>query len=73
MYNKYNAEWEEGSEGGKISLSSLFYKINFFGILGFELRTYTLSLSTRHPPPLFVMGFFEIGPCKLFALADFEM
>jgi hypothetical protein len=20
-----------------------------------------------------VMGFFEIGPCKLFALADFEM
>jgi hypothetical protein len=37
-----------------------------FAVLGFELRTYTLGHSTS---PIFVMGFFEIGSCKLFAQA----
>jgi hypothetical protein len=30
----------------------------FFAVLGFELRTYTLSHSTN---PFFVMGFFKMG------------
>jgi hypothetical protein len=34
----------------------------FFSVLGFELRAYTLSHSTR---PFFVMGFFEIGSSEL--------
>jgi hypothetical protein len=42
-------------------LSSL-YKMFFFagrrGVMGFELRTYTFSHSTRL---IFVVGFFEIG------------
>jgi hypothetical protein len=40
----------------------------FFG-LGFELRAYTLSYSSS---PVFVMGYFEIGSGKLFALAGFK-
>jgi hypothetical protein len=39
-------------------------------VLGFELRVYTLSHSTSL---FFVMGFFEIGSCELFALAGFEL
>jgi hypothetical protein len=35
-----------------------------FSVLGFELRAYTLSHSTS---PFFVMGFFQIGSCELFA------
>jgi hypothetical protein len=40
------------------------------GLLGFELRAYTLSHSTSS---LFVMGFFEIGSHKLFAQAGIEL
>jgi hypothetical protein len=39
-------------------------------LLGFELRAFTLSHSTS---PIFVMGFFEIGSCELFALDGFEL
>jgi hypothetical protein len=39
-------------------------------VLGLELRAYTLSYSTS---PVFVMGFFKIGSCKLFAGAGFEL
>jgi hypothetical protein len=42
----------------------------FFAVLGLELRTYTLSHSTS---PFFVLDFFEIGSCKLFAWTDFEL
>jgi hypothetical protein len=35
-----------------------------FAVLLFELRAYTLSHSTS---PIFVMGFFEIWSCELFA------
>jgi hypothetical protein len=38
-------------------------------VLGFELRTYTLSHSTN---PIFVMGFFEIGSHELFVEAGFR-
>jgi hypothetical protein len=31
----------------------------FFAVLGFELRTYTLSHSTRAPSPFFVKGFLR--------------
>jgi hypothetical protein len=41
----------------------------FFEVLGFELRAYTLSHSTR---PFFVMVFFKIGSHELFARAGFE-
>jgi hypothetical protein len=41
----------------------------FFVVLGFEFRAYTLSYSTS---PFFVMGFFEVGFCKLFTWAGFE-
>jgi hypothetical protein len=41
----------------------------FFVVLGFELRAHTLSHSTS---PFFVMGFFEIGSCKLFPWAGFK-
>jgi hypothetical protein len=40
-----------------------------FSVLGFELRTYTLSHSTSS---FFVMGFFEIESCELFAWAGLE-
>jgi hypothetical protein len=38
--------------------------------LEFELRAYTLSPSTN---PFFVMGFYEIESCELFAWAGFEL
>jgi hypothetical protein len=41
----------------------------FFAVLVFELRAYTLSYATSL---FFVMGFFEIGSRKLFALAGFK-
>jgi hypothetical protein len=37
---------------------------NFFAVLGFELRAYTLAT----PPALFCDEFFEIGSNKLFCL-----
>jgi hypothetical protein len=40
----------------------------FFAVLAFELRAYLEPLHR----PLFVMGFFEIGSCEVFAWADFE-
>jgi hypothetical protein len=43
--------------------------IYLFMVLGFELRTYTLSHCTS---PFFVMGFFEIGSHELFAQVGFE-
>jgi hypothetical protein len=48
------------------------YRISilFFEVLRFELRDYALSHSTS---PFFVMSFFEIGSCKLFAQAGFEL
>jgi hypothetical protein len=42
----------------------------FFEVLGFELRAYTLSLSTSS---IFVMDIFKIGSCKLFAWVGFEL
>jgi hypothetical protein len=41
-----------------------------FAVLAFELRAYTLSHSTS---PIFVMGFFKIGSCELFAQAGFKL
>jgi hypothetical protein len=41
----------------------------FFVVLGLELGAYTLSHSTS---PIFVMVFFNVGSCKLFAWAGFE-
>jgi hypothetical protein len=52
-----------------IYFAFLFYLFTYFVVLGFELRAYTLSHSTS---PFFVMGFFEIGSCKLFAWAGLE-
>jgi hypothetical protein len=46
-----------------------FYFI--FPVLEFELRAYTLSHSTS-PTPFFVLDFFKIGSCKLFAWAAFK-
>jgi hypothetical protein len=43
---------------------------DFFLVLEFEHRTYTLSHSTS---PFFIISFFEIGSCELFAQADFEL
>jgi hypothetical protein len=40
-----------------------FFLFFFFGVLGLELRAYTLS----QPPALFVLGIFEIGSQELFA------
>jgi hypothetical protein len=45
------------------------YIYNFFAVLGFELRAYTLNHCTS---PFFVMGVFEIGSQALFAQAGFE-
>jgi hypothetical protein len=45
---------------------SFFY---FLAVLGLEVKAYTLSHSTN---PFFVMGFFEIGFCNLFAWSNFE-
>jgi hypothetical protein len=39
-------------------------------IVGFELRAYTLSHSTK---PVFATGFFEIESHELFAGAGFEL
>jgi hypothetical protein len=39
-------------------------------VLGLELKAYPLSHSTS--PFYFVMGFFKIGSCELFARAGFE-
>jgi hypothetical protein len=41
----------------------------FIAALGFELKTYTLSHSTR---PFSMMGFSKIGSGELFAWAGFE-
>jgi hypothetical protein len=41
-----------------------------FAVLGFEHRAYTLSQSTR---PVFVIGFFKIESCDLFAWAGLEL
>jgi hypothetical protein len=41
-----------------------------FSVLGLELRAFTLSHSTAQ---FFVIGFFEIGSHKLFALAGSEL
>jgi hypothetical protein len=38
-------------------------------VLGFELRAYTLSHSTK---PIFAKGFFMIGSLELFAQAGFK-
>jgi hypothetical protein len=43
--------------------------IYLFLILWFELKTFTLSCSTS---PIFVMGFFKIGSCELFAPTAFN-
>jgi hypothetical protein len=43
----------------------------FLAVLGLELRAFTLSLESLHQP-IFMMGIFEIGSCKLFAQAGFE-
>jgi hypothetical protein len=42
-----------------------FFLFFVFAVLGFELRAYTL----RHSTSLFVyvMGFFKVGSCELFA------
>jgi hypothetical protein len=42
---------------------------SFFAVLGFELRTYTLSHFTS---PFFVMNFFEIGSRELFERGGFQ-
>jgi hypothetical protein len=44
----------------------LFYFIDLFAVLGFELRAYTLNHSTS-------VGFFEIGFPELFTQAGFEL
>jgi hypothetical protein len=46
------------------------FKFIFFAVLGLELRACTLSHSTS---PFFVMSFFEIGSCDLFAWAGFQL
>jgi hypothetical protein len=43
-----------------------------FAVLGFELRAYILSYSTKSQP-FFVMGFFKIESHELFAQAGFEL
>jgi hypothetical protein len=48
---------------------SSFFLFLFFVVLEFELGAYMLSHSTSS---FFVMDFFKIGSCKLFAQADFE-
>jgi hypothetical protein len=49
-------------------IAHLFF---FFCVLGFELRTYTLSHFTSH---IFMMGFFsKIGSHELFVQAGFEL
>jgi hypothetical protein len=48
----------------------LFIYLFIFAVLGFELRAYTLSHSTS---PIFVIGFFEMGSCELFAWVGFEL
>jgi hypothetical protein len=54
----------------KLFLSFNFLSFFFFVVRGFELRAHTLSHSAN---PFFVMGFFEIGSCELFAGAGFEL
>jgi hypothetical protein len=59
--------------GGSLSSSSSTLSMGIYGnfecivVLGFELRSYTLSHSTS----FFVRGIFEIGSHELFALAGF--
>jgi hypothetical protein len=50
----------------------------FFVVLGFELSASRLIdrhfYHLNHPAsPFFVMGFFELGSCELFAWAGFEL
>jgi hypothetical protein len=52
-----------------MGLLFFFFFFFFFAVLGFELRTYTLSHSTS---PFFVKGRFDIGCHKLFVQAGFE-
>jgi hypothetical protein len=49
--------------------SGFFVLFCFLVVLGFELRAYTLIHSTS---PFFVMVFFKIGSCELFAQSGFE-
>jgi hypothetical protein len=60
-------EW--GGTKVPVSVLSLYCKELFFAVLGFELRTFTLSHSIS---PIFVMGFFKIRSGELVAQAGFE-
>jgi hypothetical protein len=44
--------------------SLFFFSFFFFVVLGFEFKAY-IHLESLHQP-LFVLGSFQIGPCKLF-------
>jgi hypothetical protein len=48
---------------------SFFVLFCFFVVLGLEFRAYTLSHTTS---PFLLLGFCEIGSCKLFAQAGFQ-
>jgi hypothetical protein len=56
-------------QAGTVSLEPFSFSC-LFEAEWLELKAYTLSHSTG---PFFVMGFFEIGSCKLVAQADFEL
>jgi hypothetical protein len=56
-------------KNGKDLVLQLFIYLFIFVVLGFELMAFNLSYSTS---PIFVMGFFKIGSCKLFMWAGFE-
>jgi hypothetical protein len=52
------------------SLEDFFFS---FAVLGFELRACNLSHSWWSGEPFLVKDVFEIGSCKLFAWAGFEL